>query len=230
MGCDENDSTAAEVLDFETGRQRKKHEAACDEVDRQLTRLLAGDREAASWLYDTFSPSLYRRLRQRYGHLEGIETDDLLHDAFVFYFQRDAKVLRDFMQRYEREGRSPARLERHLWDLACGVASNRRRHVALRDRRRRSRPLADEEEVEDDAQEKLLLDRDELERLDACLRGHGSRIYLYFKLRFCDGYSPAEIAEITGWSRKAIYKLRQSLTNAVRSCAELLGIPLSTRD
>ena len=66
------------------------------EVGRQLARIFAGERRGAAWLYDTFAPRLHRRLRGRYGYPGGLETDDLLHDAFVFYFQHRAKVLRDF--------------------------------------------------------------------------------------------------------------------------------------
>lgn len=223
MVLDGNQSTSAEVLDFESGRQRRDRQAACAEVRGQLERLLDGDRVAAAWLYDSFSPSLFRRLRQRYAHLK-IDPNDLLHDAFIFYFQRDGKVLRDFLERVAPQDQTPGRLERHLWDLACGIASNHRRAAALRD----SQSLEADgvgAELEDDRQEKLLLDRDELNRLDECLREGDSKLYLYYKLRYWDGFSPSEISAMTGWSRKVTYKLRQSLNEAVRECAERLGIP-----
>ena len=223
MGNGTETSTAA-VLDFETGRRRRDHRSTCDEVRQQLESLLSGERQAAAWLYDTFAPGLFRRLAQRYGHLEGLDANDLLHDSYLFFLQHDAKVLRDFVERVAPEQQTPDRLERHLWDLACGVASNRRRSAARRD----YRPLEQvtgSKQLEDNSQEKLLLERDELDRLDRCLEGHGSRLYLYFQLRYADGYSPSEIAKITGWSQKATYKLRQSLNEAVRYCAELLGLP-----
>lgn len=226
MDPDVNTSASPEVLDFEARRRSQERRLARDEVHRQLTRLLAGDREAAGWLYDTFSPGLFRRLRRRYGHLEGIEPDDLLHDAFLFFFQREGKVLRDFMERVGLEEQTPARLERHLWDLACGVASNRRRSEALRDHRSLDASPQHEREPDDDTQEKHLLHRDELARIDQCLAGRGTRLYLYYKLRYWDGYTPTEIAGIMGWSQKATYKLRQTLNEAVRLCAGLLGIPL----
>lgn len=217
-----NESTS-ELLDFETGRRRKQQEARTGEVHRRLLLLLAGDRRGGEWLYDAFAPALYRRLQSRYGHLGGLDANDILQDSYLLFLQRDAKVIRDFMNRVAVDEQTPARLESHLWDLACGVASNRRRSAALR----RYQPLdsiSDKKLLEDDAQERHLLDRDAVVRLDACLQSRGSRLYLYFKLRYRDGYTPAEIAKITGWSQKSTYKLRQSLNEAAEYCAELLGL------
>lgn len=225
MDPDVNESTAPDVLDFEARRRRHERLLACEEVHRQLERILAGDREAAGWLYDTFSPGLFRRLSRRYGHLEGIEPDDLLHDAFLFFFQREAKVLRDFVERVRREEQTPVRLERYLWDLACGVASNRRRSASLRGQWSVDAVPLPQRGPRDDAQEAHLLSRDEVTRIDQCLAKQGTRLYLYYKLRYWEGYTPMEISAIMGWSRKATYKLRQRLDEAIRHCAELLGIP-----
>lgn len=222
-----NDSGTAELFDFETGRRRREREARRGEVHRRLHMLLAGNRRAAAWLYDTFAPSLYRRLRLRYGHVEGLDANDVLHDSYLLFLQRDAKVIRDFLDRVEPEMQTEARLESYLWDLACGVASNRRRSAAALPRHQSLDSVTDRELFEDHGQEGLLLDRDALARLDSCLQGRGSRLYLYFKLRFRDGYTPDEIVKMTGWSQKTTYKLRQDLNEAVRSCAEVLGIETS---
>ncbi|MEM9592939.1 MAG: hypothetical protein AAGD06_01660 [Acidobacteriota bacterium] len=195
-------------------------------MTHRLTSLVAGDRSAAEWLYDTFAPGLHRRIRGRYGGFPGVDADDLLQDAFVFYFQRDAKVLRDFLERVEPHRRTQGRLERHLWDLACGLAANRRRAAAVR---KDTRSLTDDGETApevavDDGSEDRLLDRDQLKRLDRCLVGRGRRLAIYYRLRFWDGYGPAEISEMTGWSMKATYKLRQALGEAVGACLRLLGL------
>lgn len=191
------------------------------EVQERLRQAIDGKRAAAAWLYDTFAPGLYRRLRQRYGQTGGAEPEDLLQDSFVFYFQNGCKVLRDFLERTSEEGRTAAALERHLWDLACGVAANRRRSawgrkVVLLDDFRGASPEA--------GSERSLLARDSLGRLDDCLRSANQRVYLYFKLRYFDGLSPEEISQTAGWSRKASYKLKESLNEAVQRCSELLGL------
>ena len=67
---------------------------------------------------------------------------------------------------------------------------------------------------------------DLLKQLDRCLRAQRARIYLYYRLRYYEGLTPEEIARATGWSRKATYKLRQALNEAVRTCARELGIEL----
>ena len=192
-----------------------------DEIEHRLRALIGGDQDAAAWLYDTFAASLHRRLRRRYGYPGGLEADDLVHDAFVFYFQRDAKVLADFLERTPPSSRTAATLLRHLWDLACGIASNRRRSAALRDAAVLDEGYTPSREPDFELRS---VDRDLLRRLDECLRGSGSRLYLYFKLRHHDGLEPQQIVTVTGWSRKATYKLRQALNDAVARCAELLGI------
>jgi len=191
------------------------------EVHERLRRLVSGDREAAAWLYDAFAPGLYRRLRQRYGRSGGPDPDDLLQDSFVFFFQNGAKVLRDFLERTPEDGRAPAALERHLWDLACGVASNRRRsawgrNVVLLEKVSATSPAA--------GADRAALARDSLARLDDCLQGSSARVYLYYKLRYFDGLSPEEISTAAGWSRKASYKLKEMLNEALRKCSELLGL------
>ncbi len=189
-----------------------------------LESLLTGERSGAAWLYDTFAGRLQRRLQLRYGYPGGLDAEDLLQDAFVFFLQHDGRVLHRFLKRTPSAEQTVARLERYLWDLACGLASNRRRS------RSRSRgnvvPIIDgaAEISSSPGAERSAIDRDRLARLDACLEGRSARAYLYYKLRFHDGLSPEEIACTTGWSRKATYKLKQVLNRAVAECADQLGI------
>lgn len=189
------------------------------DVHERLRRLIAGDESEATWLYDSFAPALYRRLLRRYGRPGGPEVADLLHDAFVFFFQSDFKVLKDFVERFPRGGATE--LERHLWDLACGLASNRRRTS------RRAVVVALADFVPADSEppaDRVVASRDTLARLDLCLRARSEQVYLYFKLRFFDGLSPEEIESVTGWPRKLAYRLRDGLTVAVRRCREQLGL------
>ena len=188
----------------------------------RLWRLMKGHQEDSAWLYDTFAPRLYRRLRWRYGSY-GLDPDDLLQDAFVYFFQHNGRVLGRFLERPPSDD-DEIELQRFLWDQACGVASNR-----LRSMKRRS--------VEGDAVDPALpdpvpgaqqfIDRDTLRRLDRCIHERSRRIHLYFKLRFRNGLSPVEICQMTGWSKKAIYKLRQRLTEAVNRCADSLDLALT---
>ena len=113
-------------------QRRSPGRAMNDDTHEMIERLLAGDRAAAAWLYDTFSADLFRRLRQRYAYAGGPDAEDLLQEAYAFYFQRDGKVLRDFLERVSPGAGAREALERHLWDLACGVASNHRRSAWLR--------------------------------------------------------------------------------------------------
>lgn len=186
-----------------------------------IARIIDGDREAVAWLYDTFAPVLFRRLRARYGYPGGLDAEELLHDAFVFFLQHDARVLSQFLSRTAPGEQTPVTLERHLWDLACGVASNRRRERS----RRPEVALLDADSIGDngDPADKSLKE-DMLLRLDACLRQRNARVYLYFTLRYLDGLSPEQIAQTTGWSRKATYKLRQALNEAVSECAQQLNL------
>jgi len=195
--------------------------AGGDDLLDRLRRVAAGDREAAAWLYDSFAPSLFRRLRRRYEPL-GLDSEDLLQDSFALYFRDDAKVLRDFLERTAGGGATRQALERHLWDLACGVAANARRTAW----RRRAVPLPELPLSTGAAAESRALARDTLRRLEACLREGNRRVVLYYALRFRDGLTPAEVARVTGWSSKATYKLRQSLNEAVRECAERLRIDI----
>ncbi|MEM1183001.1 MAG: hypothetical protein AAGM22_31960, partial [Acidobacteriota bacterium] len=71
--------------------------------------------------------------------------------------------------------------------------------------------------------EQEALDRDRLERLADCIERANARVFLYFSLRFRDGLAPEEIVTVTGWSKKATYKLKQRLNDAVEVCAEALG-------
>ena len=117
--------------------------------------------------------------------------------------------------------RTESRLDGYLWDLACGIASNRLRSA----RRRPATALVPVEAAVDPVnEERRTLDRDVLSRLRACLKRAGSRSFLYYKLRFVDGFTPEEIARTTGWSRKVTYKLRFVLEGAIDRCARRLGL------
>lgn len=187
------------------------------EVEERLEHIQDGDTDSAAWLYDTFAPRLARRLGSRYPDLS-TELEDLVHDAFILFLRPEGELVRTFLDRYPVTRSS---LERRLWDLACGLASNRRRSF----RRRKVVALDDRDRTAPDpTAERATIDRDQLRRLDACLRKANPRVYLYFKLRFRDGLSPEEIADVTGWSRKATYKLKQALNLEVERCAGELGL------
>ncbi|MCB1033540.1 MAG: sigma-70 family RNA polymerase sigma factor [Acidobacteria bacterium] len=190
-------------------------------VRHRLTGILEGDREASAWLYDTFGPRLYRRLKQRYSYPGGLDGEDLLQDAFLFFFQNDGRVLRRFLEQVPPQQQTPGQLETYLWDLACGVASNRRRSAF----HRRVVSLFDRHDIPlDPLAERHAIDRDTVERLEDCLREGRERVFLYYVLRYKDGLAPEEVAAVCGWSRKATYKLKQLLDKAVATCARLLGI------
>lgn len=187
------------------------------ELVGQLGKIQEGDPDATAWLYDTFSPRLARRLARRYPDLHS-ELEDLVHDTFLLFLRPEGDLVQGFLDRH-----TPTRsaLERRLWDLACGLASNRRRSS----RRRKVVPLDDRDRPgPDPTVETSLIDRDQLEQLDRCLQEANPRVYLYFKLRYRDGLTPEEISHSTGWSRKATYKLKQALNQEVRTCAEALGL------
>lgn len=192
-----------------------------DHVQEKLRGVLAGEHDSVAWLYDTFAPGLFRRLSQRYGYPGGLDPDDVLQDTFLLLLRHQRRALRRFVEREGLETVDQPRLARYLWNLACGVASNRRRRVA----RRTVVPLFEDEEIVEEATaERQTVERDQLERLDACLRQRSSRIYLYYLLRHRDGLLPEAIARATGWSMKATYKLKQTLDRAVALCAEQLGL------
>jgi DNA-directed RNA polymerase specialized sigma24 family protein len=189
-------------------------------IEELLRRVAWGDARSAGWLYDTFAPVLLRRLHQRYGYLGEPELEDLLQETFLLVLREDGRLLLRFAERAGAAADAPS-LERFLWDQACGMASNRRRSASYR----KVVPISDHPDLPDPGREEQgAIDRDLIEQLDACLQGGGTRIYLYYKLRYRDGLTPEEIAEATGWSRKATYKLRQSLDEVVERCAARLGI------
>lgn len=188
----------------------------------RLHRVLEGDRDAKGWIYETFAPRLYRRLRARYeGGPHGLDAEEILQDTFLSLFTR-SDALERFLDRHSSEERTEARFEAFLWNHACGIASNRRRA------QKRGAVFAfseGEEPISGDADpERENLGRDLLARLSECLEARGRRTYLYFKLRFSDGLTPEEIALATGWSPKATYKLKLALNLAVAKCADMLGI------
>lgn len=194
-----------------------------DVADR-LRRLISGDSGAAAWLYDTFAPRLYRRLRGRYGRLPGIDPEDLLQSAFLFYLQNDCRVLRAFLEQQSPAEVTADALMRRLWDLACGLASNQRRSARGRP------PLTglDEAAADDGGPtiERRLAERQTLSRLSACLARRGGRLFLYFCWRYGDGLTPREIVDVAGWSQRETYRLREALNRALAACAASLGIDL----
>ena len=188
---------------------------------RSLERVVDGDAEAAGWLYDTFAPGLFHRLTLRYGHLPGVEPSDLLHDAFVFLLRPETKVLRDFLAATSASEFSSKALEKKLWDIACGLASNRRRSAWAR----RAVTMASIRSAsEAGSAEKQAAARDALHKLDQCIEGQTEDGYLYYQLRYVDGLKPREIAAATGRTIKEIYRLRSLLDRVVRLCSERLGL------
>lgn len=190
-------------------------------IAEDLRRVADGDRDARAWLYDAFAARLFRRLRARYGGgAAGLDAEELLHDSFLSLFEH-GHVLAGFLSETPPAEQTGTRFESFLWNHACGIASNRRRSL----RRRGAEPLPAEEPRAGTADpERESVGRDTLARLQECLEKRGRRIFLYYKLRFCDGLTPDEIAHATGWSRKATYKLRLALGEAAARCAEALGI------
>lgn len=191
------------------------------EVYEKLSSVLAGDPEATAWLYDAFAPRLLRRLRLRYRYFDCAELEDLLHDVFVLFLRNDGGLLRSFLAQRSPRQLTESSVERRLWDVACGMATNRRRSFG----RRKVVPLESFDHPAPNATaEQSAIDRDQLRRLDACLREGNARVYLYFKLRYRDGLAPEEIAQVTGWSRKATYKLKQALNRQVETCVGKLRL------
>ncbi|MEO1369484.1 MAG: hypothetical protein AAFX50_20080, partial [Acidobacteriota bacterium] len=176
-----------------------------EDVTPRLDLLIGGDAAAAAWLYDTFAAGIFRRLRWRYPRLE---PEDLLHDLFITVFKDDCRLLRELKERSPGPI-APSDLERRLWDLACGLATNRQRSHG----HSRTLPLAETFDGPDTrpSAERSAVDKDRLERLAECVERTNARVFLYFTLRFRDGLAPEEIAGVTGWSKKATYKLKQRL-------------------
>lgn len=189
------------------------------DVTTKLRQIANGDAVAAAWLYDTFSATLYRRLRRRYGYPGGVEVEDLLQDTFMQALRGRGEVLIRWLDRQPKPP-SEAALGRYLWDLACGLATNRRRAqsrvnvVSIE----RAPPL-----TERPVAERSLLGKDALDQLEDCLEATNARTYLYFKLRCVDGLTPDEVVKATGWSKKSTYKRKQILDQAIRACLERLG-------
>jgi DNA-directed RNA polymerase specialized sigma24 family protein len=188
-------------------------------------RLAAGDPDAAAWLYDTVAPDLYRRLGRRYGYPGGPDAADVLQETFLLCLKDGARLLRGVLADQPAGAPALPELKRYLWDLACGVAANARRSVwSRRVETLPETPLA----ADEPPAERSAIAKDALARLDGCLAARGTRLYLYFKLRYVDGLTPEETAAATGWSRKATYKLRQALNEAVEHCLDHLGLRPAT--
>jgi DNA-directed RNA polymerase specialized sigma24 family protein len=189
-------------------------------LSQQLSRIVAGEQAAKLWWFDTFAGHLSRRLELRYGHA-GYELEDLLHDAFVFYFQHEARVIAKFLERHASEEITEELIERYLWDLVGGLVANRRRA----NRRSRfeeldGRTLAT---TQPDPQ-RAALSKDTVAQLADCIGERNPRLLLYSRLRYFDGFEPDEIATIAGWSRKTTYKLKLALNEALIRCAQALDL------
>ena len=189
-------------------------------VKQRLERVASSDPDAKIWLYDTFGGRLFRKLNTRYA-AHGYNPEDLLHDAFIFYFQHDGRVIATFLERNAGQPITEEALERYLWDLAGGVVANQRRT-----RRRASLQMLEPSSMASDAAdpERVALSRDLLAQLGDCIQEHGQRVFLYSRMRYADGLEPEEIAAATGWSAKATYKLKTKLNEILARCAERLGI------
>ncbi len=189
----------------------------------KITQLLAGDRSAVAWLYDAFAPRLLRRLGMRFGEVRGLDCEDLLQDTFVYVLKEEGRVLERFRTRYVDDEPEAWDLEHFLWCAACGIASNRRRSLV----RHPSASIEGRELMPNLAGESPAIARDALERLGDCLFRSGTRLRLYFQLRYRDGHKPAEISAITGWSQRATYKLKRALDEALERCVDELELGAS---
>jgi DNA-directed RNA polymerase specialized sigma24 family protein len=151
----------------------------------------------------------------------GYDPEDLLHEAFVFFFQHDARALASLLEKQRQAPLREEEIERLLWDLACGLVANIRRA-----RRRNPTESLDPARLSGDMPDpqRAALSRDLLGQLADCIHGQGARIFLYSRLRFVDGLKPEEISATTGWSMKATYKLKSALNEALAHCASRLGI------
>ena len=196
------------------------HSYPDDSIAEKIHRIGSGDRDAQAWLYDRFADRLYRRLQGRYGSSVRFDAEAILHDAYIWFFQSEAKVLKRFVERTPIDEQSEARLEGHLWGLACGVASNRRRGI----KRSPESTAAVPESADHRDSEQQAIDRDVLFQLSQCLKKNGSRLFLYYTLRYVDGLTPDEISTVTGWERRATYKLKTSLNQGLARCIKLLGL------
>lgn len=191
------------------------------DVAMQIEKIAAGDPRAQDWFYRRYSGTLYRRIRHRFGPDRSIDSDELLHDLFVWCLQDNAKILSSFAARNRSDDRTEFRLEGYLWGLVSGLVANQRRA-----KRRNEDPVALESIQEPagsdfDAES---TDRDSVVRLSDCLKQRGTRLYLYFLLRFVEGLTPDEIGTVTGWPRPKTYKLKAVFNQAVRHCVEVLGL------
>lgn len=191
------------------------------ELTARLEQVVEGDDGARGWLHATFAPRLSRRLHARYGRYRGMDVDEVVQDTFLFFYEHAPRTFSRFLEEVPAEERSESRLDGYLWDLACGVASNRLRSLR---RRPEPSPVPVETAVDPVDEERQTLTRDVLSRLKTCLKRAGSRSYLYYKLRFVDGFTPEEISRVTGWSRKVTYNLRVVLEEAIDKCARRLGL------
>ncbi|ANM29816.1 hypothetical protein ABI59_09840 [Acidobacteria bacterium Mor1] len=189
-------------------------------VAESLRAIVAGSERAKAWLYEQFAPRIYRRILGRYGRARWLDPDDLLQDTFVSALQRDAQVFRALLDKGGGEI-TAARVERMLWNIACGLTANRRRSKA-----RLPQILHPEYELgtPDEDPESQGVDRAMLERLAQCIQRKGGRIYLYYRLRYVDGYTPEEISTLTGWSRKVTYNLKLALNRALERCSQQLKL------
>ncbi|MEM1178111.1 MAG: hypothetical protein AAGM22_07200 [Acidobacteriota bacterium] len=189
----------------------------------RIQRIAGGDASASTWFYDTFAATLHRRLLQRYRFFSEEQVEDLVHDTFVLFLRRGAQVLKQFAER-DSEALSERTLERYLWDRACGLAVNRRRSAG------HTKVVSIEpwDQGKGASEESAAISRDALAKLDRCLRGAATQVYLYYKLRYWDGLSPNEISRTTGWPQKKTYRTRQELNSAVVRCLRRLGLKDST--
>lgn len=193
------------------------HPAGEDPAD-PLRSILAG-KDGPAWLYDTFAGRLFRRLGQRYRHLTAADREDVVQETFIAVLRQERRLLHSLLDRVAAP-LAETDLERLLWDQACGVASNHRKSSW-----RRLLPFAEGVDLPGEGRaEQEQIDRDLLRQLDSCIQTGDVRAYLYYKLRHREGLAPEEISRMAGWTRRTTYRMRQTLEEVVRRCAEKLGI------
>ena len=199
--------------------------ARSTDIAARIEGIASGDPVDRAWLYDTFAPVLERRIRGRYGGDPNLDPQGLLHDLFVWCFRDDAAVLQLFLQRNPGALQSESRLRGYLWGLISGLVSNHRRSS----RRAPELSSLDQAPMPHPAPgdpEQQQAERDAALRLLDCVQGAGSRLYAYLALRFVEGLTPDEIAQVMGWEKSRTYGMRASLNNAVKRCVEKLGLAL----
>jgi RNA polymerase sigma-70 factor (ECF subfamily) len=179
-------------------------------------RILAGDQDAARWLFEAHFDALYEFAHYRLGG-ERAQAEDVVQDTFVVALESLASF----------DGRSSL----HTW--LCGIAKNKVR--ALR-RKRRPAPLADVLDEADDEIDAVLarvsseplpdwaLERKETRELvGATLSSLPPDYRRALVAKYVSGRSVAQIAQDVGRSEKAAESLLTRARAAFGEVFELLA-------